>query len=1066
MRVFISSTSEDLRNYRLAARDVVLDLDGTPDMMEHFGTDGRLGIIEACARRVRDCDVVLAIIAWKRGGVPGPEQGGDGQASYTAWELRAARQANKEVLILLADQDWPGRLWEESDNGRAWVRNFRADLDRLADFFQWESVEAQAVEPLPRFQAKVRQALLKWRERRNGVAQEREDPVANAAQLRVWPAPDWPETPYPLLFPYTHPALLAGRERELSELRRRLRLPIPILGLHAPAGAGKSSLLGAGLVPGLRAAGQPVALDRYPHEPGLGDRLLADLLAEHENSALEARVFVDQIALVRRLAGQVPLLILDQFEDLLRSERRRERGLLGILLAATVQRQPAVDGPLCRWLLAYRQDFHGEVKSWLADVLCDARDASLAIGHELPHDLSDADRFQSLSLPLFAALPSVVAADEREVAATRSFAAAICTPLELRQPDGKPRYPYAFAGADVARLAQAFSKVRVRRPEAPLVPELQVVLHHLLQQTDPPKSGETATVKVPTDLEPLIDRALEDHLRRVLAEVFPAQRGGTAFAGRSRVLLALYELATAEAQPGRGLPADGLAQRIGPDGPTVMEQLAGPSARLVVAHQRPEGLFYALSHTQMAPVILRVVEEEGRRGFALDHELLVLHRTVALNAELFRSGELEQATRLSRERFHRIAARADALLWDDDRQRWWFACRARRRAETRRLWGWSLAMLVSLVLFAAGMMLLWRSKERDELWPQLDSRDPRQVFQVLVRLVQDHQVSAAELAPTLLKRGGVVDLFEQGVGGVGNLRRDEAVLAAVQGSLALLDASEARVPAVAVALWALDHFPGRNPDLKQQAVTLRDEILAPWRQQHPPPPIAARDPEWVLIEGGSFGSGSRPQETGESKLLELLQPSISLADFRMLRREVTLREFRQLFPGHGDPRQDASLPAVGVNWYEAYLYSTWLGGRLPTEAEWAYAARAGCHFAYCTPSGDSATPDEVGWTASNSGKVLHPGMRLATNPWGIYDMYGNAWEWVIDWYEAYPHPGSNPWGPPGGQQRVVRGGSYWSKAGEAHISRLGWQPDHAIESQGFRVVIPGASEWSDWRLVQ
>ncbi len=84
--------------------------------------------------------------------------------------------------------------------------------------------------------------------------------------------------PYPLLLPYTHPDLMAGRERELEELRRLLTRPVPIVGLYGPSGCGKSSLLAGALIPTLRGEGRPVAFDRHPTEAGIAGRLLGDLL--------------------------------------------------------------------------------------------------------------------------------------------------------------------------------------------------------------------------------------------------------------------------------------------------------------------------------------------------------------------------------------------------------------------------------------------------------------------------------------------------------------------------------------------------------------------------------------------------------------------------------------------------------------------------------------------------------------------------------------------------------------------------------------------------------------------
>lgn len=95
MRVFISSTSEDLEAYRAAARDVVLHLGGQPVMMEYFGTDASAGVVDACAKKVGEADVVMAILGWRRGGVPGTERGGDGETSFTKYEIDAAFATDK-----------------------------------------------------------------------------------------------------------------------------------------------------------------------------------------------------------------------------------------------------------------------------------------------------------------------------------------------------------------------------------------------------------------------------------------------------------------------------------------------------------------------------------------------------------------------------------------------------------------------------------------------------------------------------------------------------------------------------------------------------------------------------------------------------------------------------------------------------------------------------------------------------------------------------------------------------------------------------------------------------------
>lgn len=384
--------------------------------------------------------------------------------------------------------------------------------------------------------------------------------------LRTWPEPSWPDRPYPSLLPYSHPALFAGRQWELKELRGLLRGPLPILGLHATSGAGKSSLLAAGLVPALRAAGYPVAFQLSPHEPKLAGRLIADLLrAAAGDDALavdedDPFAFTDLLLKAERLWCRPPLLVLDQFEDLMRPENAAARARLGLLLAASVQRRGGREDPPCRWLLAYREDFHGRASTWLRDVLQEARDRDHPATRQLPHDLARGERFHSWPLPPLGAPPP---GGNPSQAPAQAFREAIETPFALTTDDGKPRYPWRFAGDGAERLAIAFANARESQPDAPLVPELQVVLAHLLKQAGDPKGPEPAVIDVSEELEAVVDQALEGHLHRALDAAFLGQTGSVAREGRTRVLLALRELADAEGNRGESLPATELAPASG-----------------------------------------------------------------------------------------------------------------------------------------------------------------------------------------------------------------------------------------------------------------------------------------------------------------------------------------------------------------------------------------------------------------------------------------------------------------------------------------------------------------------
>ncbi len=905
--------------------------------------------------------------------------------------------------------------------------------------------------------------------------------------LKTWPPPELPEQPYPVLLPYTHPDLMAGREQEVEKLKMQLRLPVPILGLGAASGTGKTSLLLGGLVPALDASGAPVSIMRYPHERGVAGLLLGDLLEGVGNvEDGEWRTFVDQLAEVERLAGAPALLVLDQFENVLRPEATAARARLGPLLAATTRRRSGTDEPLCRWLLAYRIEYHGELLAWLEDVLLEAKSRPLLPDREsdpepaespplekgaggdfssLPYDLSGPDRFQSLTVTPLATPP---AAGDALAEATRVFLAAIEKPLA--------HYDYRFRTGDAERLARAFAEARLALPRAPLVPELQVVLAHLLAR------AAGGVITVPADPGEPVEEALADHLRRALEAAFPTGAADSA-TRRARALLALRELATATGQRAEGVRAEELARAIGDDGERILEQLATPLTRLVVLQKAAGGLRYVLSHDRMAEVVVRMVEEEGRHGKLLvEAELLRLRRFVALKTALHRlpsasadDGSAGMASRIPRRHYRSIAEHAEALLWDDDRRAWWAACRQRRQADLRRTTALTAVVLVFLALVTWGTWSQVRQhREHQALLGQVAEGEPGVALLALDRLAEDG-TAAQELLALLRGREvamgvlelGLGEISEEGhrpLGGTEGERLSAVVLRTVE--LALPWARETPEDPVLIAnlVSALDYAPGRDPTFAERAWALRDRVLAPLRELRPPPRLPARDdPDWIEISAGTFLMGSPEVEGGDE---ERPRHEVTVSAFRIQRHEVTNAEYRRLVPDHPG---DDDLPAAFVSWYAATTYAAWLGGRLPTEAEWEVAARAGCSYPYCTRAGLEATVDDVAWTLQNSrdpetgelGPV--PVMRLEPNPWGLYDMSGNLWEWTADGYAAYPAgPREDPWVPAAstsGGWRVLRGGGFRSVATRTRVaSRLGNAPGNEDDDLGLRAVLPGRPE--------
>jgi formylglycine-generating enzyme required for sulfatase activity len=127
--------------------------------------------------------------------------------------------------------------------------------------------------------------------------------------------------------------------------------------------------------------------------------------------------------------------------------------------------------------------------------------------------------------------------------------------------------------------------------------------------------------------------------------------------------------------------------------------------------------------------------------------------------------------------------------------------------------------------------------------------------------------------------------------------------------------------------------------------------------------------------------------------------------------------------------------------------------RLPTEAEWEYSCRAGTTTEYSFGDRESELGDYA-WYDENSGGTTHPVGGKKPNPWGLYDMHGNVWEWCQDWHDYYPSgPVTDPTGPVSGSLRVGRGGNWISISDYCRSADRIWRtPDSRLSHYGFRVL--------------
>ncbi len=212
----------------------------------------------------------------------------------------------------------------------------------------------------------------------------------------------------------------------------------------------------------------------------------------------------------------------------------------------------------------------------------------------------------------------------------------------------------------------------------------------------------------------------------------------------------------------------------------------------------------------------------------------------------------------------------------------------------------------------------------------------------------------------------------------------------------------------------------------------------------------------VGVEGGTFQMGSNSDSYDEKP-----RHQVKLNSFSIGQTEVTQELWEAVMGSNPSSFKGPKLPVEYVNWNDCQTFITKLNQltgqqfRLPTEAEWEYAARGGNQSKGYTYSG-SNNIDEVAWYDDNSGSNPHEVATKAPNELGLYDMSGNVWEWCQDWYGSDYYsssPINNPTGPSSGSHRVIRGGSWYSNATLCRVAnRNDCNPTYTNYYYGFRLA--------------
>ncbi len=216
----------------------------------------------------------------------------------------------------------------------------------------------------------------------------------------------------------------------------------------------------------------------------------------------------------------------------------------------------------------------------------------------------------------------------------------------------------------------------------------------------------------------------------------------------------------------------------------------------------------------------------------------------------------------------------------------------------------------------------------------------------------------------------------------------------------------------------------------------------------------------VYVEGGTFLMGASSEPGNDASYWNEPIHEVTISSFYICRYEVTQEEWTSIMNTSNNPSSFKGMkkPVENISWAQCQSFINMLNYvsgkhfRLPTEAEWEYAARGGSKTKGFRYSGSNIL-NEVGWNKGNSSSSTHVVGKLKPNELGLYDMSGNVYEWCSDWFKKYKsNKQYNPTGPQNGTKRVSRGGCWFSPETSCRVYTHDGGKLDASPLKGFRLA--------------